>query len=261
MTEKIIIKTQEQIEWIKKSSLLTAKTLDMIWEFVKPWISTLELDNICNEFILKNWWTSACIGYHWFPKYTCISLNDTICHWIPSEWEILKDWDIINIDVTSIVDWYFGDASRMYTVWEISLKADKLIKAAHDSWKIGIEQIKPWNFFWNIWYEIAKFVEPLGYSVVMDYTGHWVWVQFHEAPHVYHKAKKDSWEIIKSWMIFTVEPMINIWKHQCKVLPDNWTVKTKDWSLSAQWEHTILVTETWYEILTKTNKDFWFEYK
>jgi len=260
MEEKIIIKTPEQIAGIRKASLLTARTLDMIWKYVKPWISTLELDNICNEFILKNGGTSACIGYHWFPKYTCISLNDTICHWIPDEGEILKESDILNIDVTSIVDWYFWDASRMYTVWEISVKADKLIKAAHEAWKIWIEQIKPWNYFGNIGYEIAKYVEPLGYSVVMDYTGHWVWVAFHEAPHVFHKAKKNSGEIMEVWMIFTVEPMINIWKHQCKVLNDNWTVKTKDWSLSAQWEHTILVTETGYEILTKTDKDFWFKY-
>ena len=260
MEEKIIIKTLKQIEGIRKASLLTAKTLDMIWEFVKPWISTLELDNICNEFILQNGGTSACIGYHWFPKYTCISLNDTICHWIPDEGEILKEGDILNIDVTSIVDWYFWDASRMYTVWEISVKSDKLIKAAHDAWKIWIEQIKPWNYFWNIGYEIAKFAEPLGYSIVMDYTGHWVWVQFHEAPHVFHKAKKNSWEKIEVWMIFTVEPMINVGKHQAKVLWDNWTVKTKDWSLSAQWEHTILVTENGYEILTKTDKDFWFKY-
>lgn len=261
MEEKIIIKTPKQIEWIRKASKLTARTLDMIGDFVKPWISTLELDNICNDFIIKNWWKSACIGYHWFPKYTCISLNDTICHWIPSEWEILKEGDILNIDVTSIVDWYFWDASRMFAVWEISEKADKLIKAAHEAWKIWINQIKPWNTFWDIWYEISKYVENLWYSVVRDYTGHWVWVEFHEAPHVYHKARKGSGEIIKPWMIFTVEPMINVWKHQCKVLVDNWTVKTKDKSLSAQWEHTILVTETGYEILTKTDKDFWFEYK
>jgi len=261
MKEKIIIKTPEQIKGIRKASLLTARTLDMIGNYVKPWISTEELDNICNEFILKNWGTSACIWYYWFPKFTCISLNDTVCHWIPDKKEILKEGDILNIDVTSIVDWYFWDASRMFAVWEISTKSDKLIKAAHEAWKLWIEQIKPGNHFGDIWYAIARYVEPLGYSVVMDYTGHWVGVEFHEAPHVFHKAKKWSWEEIKPWMIFTVEPMINTWKHQCKVLWDNWTVKTKDKSFSAQWEHTILVTETGYEILTKTDKDFWFEYK
>lgn len=260
MTEKIRIKTPEQITGIRKASLLTARTLDMIWEHVKVWINTEELDNICNEFILKNWGISACINYHWFPKYTCISLNDTICHWIPSGWEVLKDWDILNIDVTTIVDWYFGDASRMYTVWEISEKSDKLIKAAHEAWKIWIEQIRPWNYYGNIGYEIAKYVENLGYSIVRDYTGHWVWVEFHEAPHVFHKAPKNSWEKILPWMVFTVEPMVNIWKHQSKVLKDDWTVKTKDWSLSAQWEHTILVTETGYEILTTTGKEFGFEW-
>lgn len=260
MNEKIIIKNPEQIKGIRKASLLTARTLDMIWRFVKPGISTLDLDNICNEFILANGGISACIGYHWFPKYTCISLNDTICHWIPSELQILKQWDIVNIDVTTIVDWYFWDASRMFEVWEVSKEASDLIKTTEEAWKIWIEQIRPWNKFWNIWYEISKYCENLWYSIVRDYTGHWVWVEFHEAPHIFHRAIKNSWETMKVWMIFTVEPMVNIWKHQAKLLKDKWTVKTKDWSLSAQWEHTILVTEDWYEILTKTDKDFWFKY-
>ncbi len=260
MKEIIKIKTPEQIAGIRKASKLTARTLDMIWEHVQPWISTEELDNICNDFILANWWKSACIGYHWFPKYTCISLNDTICHGIPNKNEILKDGDILNIDVTSIVDWYFWDASRMFTVWEIPDKTHKLIQAAHDAWKLGIEQIQPWNYYGNIGYAISQFIEPLGYSIVRDYTGHGTWVEFHEAPHVFHKAPKNSWEKILPWMIFTVEPMINIGKHQAKVLNDKWTVKTKDGSLSAQWEHTILVTETGYEILTKTDKDFGFEW-
>ncbi|MDQ7008686.1 MAG: type I methionyl aminopeptidase [Candidatus Gracilibacteria bacterium] len=260
MKEKIIIKSPKQIEGIRKASNLTARTLDMIGEFVKAGISTEELDNICNEFILKNGGISACIGYHGFPKYTCISLNDTVCHGIPSKGQVLKEGDILNIDVTSIVDGYFGDASRMFTVGEITLKSDKLIKAAHDAWKIGIEQIKPGNHFGDIGYYIARHVEPLGYSIVMDYTGHGVGINFHEAPHVFHKAKKGSGEEIKPGMIFTVEPMINVGKHQSKLLKDNWTVKTKDGSFSAQWEHTILVTETGYEILTKTDKDFGFKY-
>ena len=260
MKEKIIIKTPEQIAWIRKAANLTARTLDMIGEYVKAWISTEELDNICNDFIKKNGWKSACIGYHWFPKFTCISLNDTICHWIPNKKEILKDWDILNIDVTSIVDGYFGDASRMYTVWEISEKARKVIQAAHDAWKIWIEQIKPGNRYWDIWYAISQFIQPLGYGIVKDYTGHGVWVEFHEAPYVFHKANKNTGDKILPWMIFTVEPMINVGKHQGKVLKDDWTVKTVDWSLSAQWEHTILVTETGYEILTKTDKDFGFSF-
>lgn len=260
MKEKIRIKTAEQILWIRKASLLTAQTLDMIWNFVKAWISTEELDTICNDFIIKNWWISACINYHGFPKYTCISLNDTICHGIPNTKEILKDWDMLNIDVTTIVDGYFWDASRMYTVWEISDKAKKLIQATADAWEIWIKEIKPWNFFGNIGYKISQYSENLWYSIVRDYTGHWVWVEFHEAPYVYHKAPKNSWEIMKVGMVFTVEPMLNIGSHQAKVLWDKWTVKTKDKSLSAQWEHTILVTETGYEILTKTDKDFWFSF-
>jgi len=255
----IIIKNEEQINWIRKASLLTARTLDMIWKYVKAWVTTEELDDICNAFILKNWWTSACINYHWYPKYTCISLNDTICHWIPNNKEKLKEWDILNIDVTSIVDWYFWDASRMFKVWKISWEAEQLIKVTHDAWKIWIEQIRPWNYFWNIWYEIAKYVEKKWYSVVKDYTGHWVWIEFHEQPYIYHKAPKNSGEIMEEWMVFTVEPMINTKWFKTKTLKDWWTVKTKDKWLSAQWEHTILVTKTWYEILTKTDKDFWFE--
>lgn len=260
MTENIRIKTPQQIEGIRKASLLTAQTLDMIWKYVKAGISTQELDTICNDFIIKNGWVSACIWYHWFPKYTCISLNDTVCHWIPNKNEILKNGDILNIDVTTIVDWYFWDASRMFGVWEIPEKSKKLIHATHDAWKIGIEQIYPGNYYWNIWYEISKYAEGLWYSVVRDYTGHWVGVEFHEPPYVFHKAAKNSWAKIKEWMIFTVEPMINIWWYQTKLLQDQWTVKTKDSSLSAQWEHTILVTSNWYEILTKTDKDFGFDF-
>lgn len=254
----VIIKTKEQIEAIKKASLLTAQTLDMIWKYVKAWVRTEELDNICNDFILKNGGKSACIWYHGFPKYTCISLNSTVCHWIPNKNEILKEGDILNIDVTTIVDWYFWDASRMYTVWEISKEARKLIQVTHDAWRIWIREIYPWNFTWNIWYEIAKFVEPKWYSVVTEYAGHWVWVRFHEDPFINHKAPKNSWIKMKPWMIITVEPMINIWKYKTKLLPDKWTVKTIDNSLSAQWEHTILVTDFWYEILTKTDREFDF---
>jgi len=256
----IIIKNKKQIEGIRKASLLTAKTLDMIGKYVQPGISTEELDTICNNYIMNNWGSSACIWYYDFPKYTCISLNDTICHGIPSTSEILQEWDILNIDVTTIVDGYFWDASRMYTVGKISDKARELIQVTHDCWKIWIEEIKPWARFWKIWYKISKYAESRGYSVVRDYTWHGVGVNFHEDPYVYHKADKHSWAKMKPWMIFTVEPMINIGGHETKILADKWTVKTKDSSLTAQWEHTILVTDTWYEILTKTDRDFGFEF-
>lgn len=258
---KILIKTPEQIVWIRKAGNLTARTLDMIGEYVKSGISTLELDNIMNAFILKNGGVSACIDYlggnkwgKWataYKKCTCISLNDVICHGVPRSDEILGEWDILNIDVTTIVDGYFGDASRMYTVWVVSEKAQKIINVAKKAWEIGIAQVRPGNFFGNIGYEIAKYVENEGCSVVREYTGHGVGIQFHEEPYVYHKADRNSGPKMLPGMIFTIEPMINLGKYATKLDKDNWTVRTKDNSLSAQWEHTILVTETGYEILTK----------
>lgn len=247
---KVIIKNEKQIEGIRASSKIAAMTLDMITPYVKEWISTEELDHICNAFIIGSKWHSACIGYHGYPKYTCISLNDTICHWIPNKSEILKNWDILNIDVTVIKDWFYWDNSRMYTVWEVSTQAKKLIDVTKKALDIWINQVRPWNYTWNIWYEISKYVEGLWFSVVREYTGHWVWVDFHEEPYIYHKALKDSWIKMEAWMIFTIEPMINIWWHKTKILKDWWTVKTQDTKPSAQFEHTILVTDSWYEILT-----------
>lgn len=247
---KIRIKTPEQIEWIRKSSRLAAATLDMIAAYVKPGISTEELDQICNTFIVTNGGISACLNYHGYPRYTCISLNDTICHGIPSKKEILKEWDIVNIDVTTIVDGYFGDTSRMYEVGKVAKKSHDLIEMARRCLEIGIEQVRPGNFFGNVWYEIAKYAEKHGYGVVRDYTGHGVGIEFHEEPYVYHKAPKDSGDVIESGMIFTIEPMINTGDHRSKLLSDGWTVKTKDGGLSAQFEHTILVTDDGYELLT-----------
>jgi methionyl aminopeptidase len=259
---KILIKTPEQIVGIRKAGRLTAMTLDMIGQYIRPGVSTLDLDNIMNTFVLSNGGRSACIDYlgnnkwgKWATAYkrsTCISLNDVICHGVPRSDEILKEWDILNIDVTTIVDGYFGDASRMYSVGEISDKAKSIIAVARKSWEIGIEQVRPGNFFGNIGYEISKYAESQNCSVVREYTGHGVWVQFHEEPYVYHKADRNSGPRIQTGMIFTIEPMINSGKFATKLDADNWTVRTKDGSLSAQWEHTILVTETGYEILTKS---------
>ncbi|OIP52230.1 type I methionyl aminopeptidase [Candidatus Gracilibacteria bacterium CG2_30_37_12] len=247
---KIIIKNAEQIEGIRKSSRLAASVLKMIEPYIKPGISTEELDQICNTYILNHGGISACIGYHGFPRYTCISINDVICHGIPSKKEILKEGDIVNVDVTTIVDGYFGDTSRMFAVGKISKEREKLIDMARTCLEIGLKEVYPGNRFGNIGYEIARHAERYGYSVVREYTGHGVGVYFHEEPYVYHKAPKDSGDLIEPGMIFTIEPMINIGAHQTKLLPDKWTVKTKDGSDSAQFEHTILVTESGYELLT-----------
>ncbi|NRH21227.1 type I methionyl aminopeptidase [Candidatus Gracilibacteria bacterium] len=255
---KIIIKTPEQIEGIRKAGKLTAMTLDMIGTYVRAGVSTLELDNIMNTFILSNGGISACIDYKggnkWgkggYPRCTCISLNDVICHGIPRADEILKEGDILNIDVTTIVDGYFGDASRMYTVGNVSEKAKDLIAVTKKAWEIGIAEVRPGNFFGNIGYAISQFAESRGYSVVRDYTGHGVGLEFHEEPYVYHKAAKNTGPKMQAGMIFTIEPMINLGKYASKLDKDNWTAKTKDGSLSAQFEHTILVTEKGHEILT-----------
>ncbi len=257
---RILIKTPEQIEWIRKAGKLTAMTLDMIGSYVKAWVSTLELDTIMNTFILSNGWKSACIDYKWnnkwgkgwYPRCTCISLNDVICHGIPRADEILKEWDILNIDVTTIVDGYFGDASRMYTVGTVDPKAVELIAVTKKAWEIGIAEVRPGNFFGNIGYAISQYAESRGYSVVRDYTGHGVWVEFHEEPYVYHKAEKNTGPKMQVGMVFTIEPMINLGRYASKLDKDNWTARTKDGSLSAQWEHTIAVTETGYEILTQS---------
>lgn len=256
----IIIKTPEQIAGIKKAGELTARTLDMIGKYVKAWVSTLELDNIMNTFIVSNGGKSACLNYlgnnKWwksanaYKRCTCISVNDVVCHGIPSANTILKNGDILNIDVTTIVDGYFGDASRMYTVGEIDEKAQKLIDITKKSLEIGINEVRPGNFFGNIWYAISQFAESRGYGVVREYTGHGVGVAFHEEPYVAHKAAKNTWPKMKPGMIFTIEPMINAWKFATKLDTDNWTARTKDGSLSAQFEHTVLVTQDGYEILT-----------
>ena len=247
---KIVIKTPQEIKLIKIAWKIASRTLDMIWKYVNVGISTEELDRICNAFILSEWWKSGCYGYHWFPKFTCISLNDTICHWIPSNKEILKSWDILNIDITVIKDWYYWDTSRMFLVGEVDLQALKLIETAKKALEIWINQVYPGNMTGNIWYEIANFVESKWFSVVLEYTWHWIGKKFHEEPYIYHKAKKGSWFKMIPWMVFTIEPMINLGTPKNKVLADKWTVKTLDTKLSAQYEHTIAVTDKWFEILT-----------
>ncbi|MDD2515905.1 MAG: type I methionyl aminopeptidase [Candidatus Gracilibacteria bacterium] len=251
MTHKeIIIKGFRQIEGIRKASKIVANTLKMIEAYIKPGVSTEELDHICNLYIKRNGGKSACIGYYQYPKYTCISLNDTICHGIPSKNEILKEGDILNIDVTVIVDGYFGDTSRMYTVGKIIPKAKTLVEVTKKCLEIGIKQVKPGNKTGNIGYEISKYAEAMGFSVVREYTGHGVGIHLHEEPYIFHKSNKNTGVIMKPGMIFTIEPMINVGDYKTKTLGDGWTVKTLDGSLSAQFEHTILVTEKGYEILT-----------
>jgi len=255
--DKIIIKSKEQIEGIRKSSQLAGSVLLMIQDYVKPGVSTLELDNIINKYIIDHGAVSATLGYYGYPKSSCISLNEVVCHGIPSEDTILKDGDILNIDVTTILGGYFGDTSKMYTVGEISDTADNLIKAAKHSMDLGIQQVHPGNVFGNIGYVIGRYAHSKKFSVVYEYCGHGVGVEFHEEPQVDHIARKNSGAEMRPGMIFTIEPMINEGKastHTDKT--DGWTVTTKDKKLSAQFEHTILVTKDGFDVLSDVSGEY-----
>ncbi|MBS9783785.1 type I methionyl aminopeptidase [Candidatus Gracilibacteria bacterium] len=257
---KIVIKTPAQIEGIRKAGKVTAGALEMIGAYIKPGVSTLELDNIINTYILKHGGRSATLLYkgnnEWgkggYPRASCISVNEVVCHGIPSADKKLKEGDILNIDITTILDGYFGDASRMYTVGKVTDEAQKLIDITKECLEIGMREVRPGNHFGNIGYAISTFAEARGYSVVRDFTGHGVGIAFHEEPYVFHKAQKNSGPKMKEGMVFTIEPMINIGKWAVRMdQSDGWTVYTKDKSLSAQWEHTMVVTKNGVEILTK----------
>ncbi|MBO4601862.1 MAG: type I methionyl aminopeptidase [Salinivirgaceae bacterium] len=253
----ILIKTPEQIDGIRKSSRVAAESLDFIEPYVKAGVSTEYLDNLINDFIVKNGAISACKGYGDFPKYCCISPNNVVCHGIPSPDTILKDGDIVNIDVTTILNGYYGDTSRMYTVGQVSDEAQRLLDATKHCLDLGIEQVRPKNTFGNIGFFIARYAQMKGYSVVWEFCGHGVGVEFHEEPQVDHIARRNSGAIMRPGMIFTIEPMINQGKARVVIdKNDGWTARTIDGKLSAQYEHTILVTETGFEVLTDIHGEY-----
>ncbi len=248
---EIIIKTAEQIDGIRKSSKLAGQCLVMVEEFVKEGVSTQFLNDKIEEFIRDHGAIPATIGYNGYPKATCISLNEVVCHGIPSPTEILKEGDILNIDVTTILDGYYGDTSRMYSVGQISDRADRIVKAAKQSLNLGIQQVKPNNYLGNIGFVIGRYAKAQRYSVVFEFCGHGIGLDFHEAPQVDHIARKNSGPILKPGMTFTIEPMINEGRATTRVdKNDGWTARTSDGKLSAQFEHTILVTPTGFEVLT-----------
>ncbi len=239
----IIIKTEEQIEGIRKSSVLAAQTLKYLEQFVQPGVTTEYIDRKCEEFIRDHGAVPATKGYNGFPASCCTSPNDVICHGIPGKYE-LRDGDILNIDVTTILNGYFGDTCKMYEVGEVSDYARRLIDATKECLRIGIAQCVPGNHLGNIGYEINKYATSLGYSVVYEFCGHGIGMKFHEEPEVAHTAPKNSGPKLKPGMVFTVEPMINAGKARSKIdKRDGWTARTIDGKLSAQFEHTILVTD------------------
>jgi len=254
---EIIIKTEEQIVGIRKSSQLAGKALVMIGGYVKEGVDTEYLDKIIHEFIQDNGAIPAPLGYNGYPKSSCISLNEVVCHGIPSKDTILKHGDILNIDITTILDGYYGDTSRMYTVGETSQAAQKIVEAAKHCLDLGIQQVRPGNHFGNIGFVIGRYAKAQKYSVVYEFCGHGVGVDFHEAPQVDHIARRNSGPVMLPGMTFTIEPMINEGKASTRVDKyDGWTARTSDGKLSAQFEHTILVTSDGYEVLSDVSGEY-----
>lgn len=244
------IKTETEIEKMRIAGRLAAEVLEMIEPHVVPGITTNELNNICHDYIVNvQNAIPAPLNYRGFPKSICTSINQQVCHGIPGE-KKLKSGDIINIDITVIKDEYHGDTSKMFCVGEVSPHAKRLINITQESMYLGIQQVKPGATLGDIGQAIQKHAESNRYSVVREYCGHGIGKAFHEDPQVLHYGKAGSGEVLQAGMIFTIEPMINLGKRHVKLLADGWTVVTKDRSLSAQWEHTVLVTSDGYEILT-----------
>ena len=248
-------KYSEKFEKMKIAGNLAANTLDMITDFVKPGVSTNKIDQLCYEFIRDNGGYSAPLFYRGFKKSLCTSLNHVVCHGIPSD-RVLDDGDILNVDVTAIIDNHYGDTSRMFCIGKTSVKASNLINATYESMMKAINILKPGIKLGNIGYEIQSYVEYKGFSVVKDFCGHGISNIFHEYPNILHYGKKNTGIELESGMTFTIEPMINSGKFDVKILDDGWTAVTKDKSLSAQFEHTVGITENGYEIFTKSAKDY-----
>lgn len=247
----ITIKTSDDIEKMRVAGRLAAEVLEMVEEYVQPGISTGEIDRICHDYITNHQNAiTACLNYHGFPKSICTSVNHVICHGIPSDDKILKKGDIINIDITVIKDGFHGDTSKMFFVGKPSVLAERLVKTAEECLYMGIELVKPGLHLGDIGHVIQQHAEGNRFSVVREYCGHGIGEGFHEDPQVLHYGTPGTKEVLEPGMCFTIEPMINAGKRHTKVLPDEWTVVTKDRKLSAQFEHTLLVTETGHEVLT-----------
>ena len=246
----VTIKSSEEQEKMRIEGRLAAEVLDMIGDFVQPGISTNTLDQFCHKYITETQNAiPAPLNYRGFPKSICTSLNHVVCHGIPGE-RILKSGDILNIDVTVIKEGFHGDTSRMFFVGKSNIQAERLVQITLESMLIGIEELAPGKYLGDVGHAIQTHVEKNRFSVVREYCGHGIGRIFHEEPQVLHYGKPKSGMKLETGMTLTVEPMVNAGKRHVRLLPDGWTVVTKDHSLSAQWEHTILITNNGYEILT-----------
>ena len=251
----IKLKSAEEIEKMHLAGPLAADVLHMIAPHVKAGVTTEELDQICHDYIVNEQQAiPAPLDYHGFPKSICTSVNHTVCHGIPGK-KSLKNGDIINIDITVIKDGYHGDTSQMFTIGEPSIIAQRIIQISYECLMLGIKIVKPGMRLGDIGHAIQKHAEANNFSVVHEYCGHGIGKEFHEEPQVLHYGSPGTGIELKAGMTFTIEPMINVGKRHVKLLPDKWTVVTKDRSLSAQWEHTILVTDSGCEVLTKRSDE------
>lgn len=248
---KVSIKSEQDIEKLRISGRLAAQVLQMIGEHVKPGVTTEYLDDLCHDYIVNTLKViPANVGYHGYTKTTCISPNEVVCHGIPSSKTILKDGDIINIDVAVIKDGFYGDTSRMYFVGQVKPEAKKLVDTTYEEMRAGIHAVKPGATLGDIGYAIQSVAHREGYSIVREYCGHGIGQVYHEQPSVLHYGQPGQGLVLKKGMVFTIEPMVNAGKARVKELKDGWTVVTTDQSLSAQWEHMVAVTDTGFEVLS-----------
>ncbi|MCK3657457.1 type I methionyl aminopeptidase [Pasteurellaceae bacterium Pebbles2] len=247
----IPLRTEEEIVKLREACKLASDVLVMIEPYIKAGVSTGELDRICHDYMVNvQKVIPACLGYHGFPKATCISLNEVVCHGIPSEDKLLKDGDILNIDVTVIKDGYYGDNSKMYIVGNTNIRSQKLVEAAQEALYVGLRVVKPGVRLNEIGRAVQQYTEAQGFSVVREYCGHGIGDQFHSEPQVLHYYSDDGGVVLKKGMVFTIEPMINAGKKEVRLMGDGWTVKTKDRSHSAQFEHQIVITDDGCEVMT-----------
>lgn len=256
---EITINKQVDIEKMRIAGRLAADVLEMLAPYVKEGITTNELDKICHDYIVNHQKAiPAPLNYHGFPKSICTSINHQICHGIPGERK-LKNGDIVNVDVTVLKDGYHGDTSKMFLIGKPSILAERLSRVCQECLYLGIKEVKPGIHLGDIGAVIQQHAEKNRFTVVREYCGHGIGKSFHEPPNVLHYGKRGTREVLQAGMIFTIEPMINAGKRDVKLLPDGWTVVTKDHSLSAQWEHTILVTENGFEVLTQRDEELEWE--
>ena len=246
-----LIKTPEQIEGIRRSGVVNTGVLDLVEKEIKAGMSTAEIDRLVYDYTVSHGAIPAPLNYEGFPKSVCTSINEVVCHGIPSEEEILEEGDIINVDVSTILDGYYSDASRMFIIGQTTPEKEKLVRVAKECLQIGMEAARPFGFVGDIGHAIQKHAERNGFSVVRDLCGHGVGLEFHEDPDVEHFGKKGTGMLLVPGMVFTIEPMINMGTYRVFVdEEDGWTVVTEDELPSAQWEHTFVMTEDGLEILT-----------